>query len=192
MSCGTWCYKKCERQYKPEEIMDLFETQVNESVKDCKEIITGTKWSGAEYKNNIDKYYPYESKEDAENTLVKLNWFVDNIKNVLNFKKNYEDDIKNKVKVFSREGELYAWFYGFSYYNEFTNAHYDEQTHTYYVSVNYGNDLFRGLDYDGPHLYSRKETLNYIKNNKDKVMDVNYDKIKEFWNKYSDGMIDFG
>ena len=151
MSCGTWCYKKSERQYTPDEIFVLFKKHINNYIEDCKEIIAGTKWAG-EKLQNTDPYYPYESKEEAEEDLIKLNWFIDNVDNVetvYSFKQNYEE-------------------------------------------VNYGNDLFRGLDYDAPNLYSRKETLNYIKNNKDKVIDVNYDRIKEFWNKYKDGMIDFG
>lgn len=194
MSCGTWCYKKSERQYTPDEIFVLFKKHINNYIEDCKEIIAGTKWAG-EKLQNTDPYYPYESKEEAEEDLIKLNWFIDNVDNVetvYSFKQNYDDDIKNELKKFTREGDLWCWFYSFSHYNIFPNAHYDDKTKAYYEEVNYGNDLFRGLDYDAPNLYSRKETLNYIKNNKDKVIDVNYDRIKEFWNKYKDGMIDFG
>ena len=191
MSCNTRCYKKCKIQYPAADIMVLFKNYVEETQDNCERIIAGNFWTEEELKN-INLYYPYDSKEEAENYLITLNWFIDNIENVLDFEQNYEDDIKHEVNEFSREGELYALFYSFSCYNEYPIAHYDEQTQSYYEEVDYGNNLFRGLNYDAPNLYSRKETLNYIKNNKHDVIDVNYDKINEFWIKYSDGMILFG
>jgi hypothetical protein len=51
--------------------------------------------------------------------------------------------------------------------------------------------MFRCYDWSQENLHSREETLICIKENKN-VEDVNIDKINEFWDKYPDGLIDFG
>ena len=52
--------------------------------------------------------------------------------------------------------------------------------------------MMRCYDYSQENLHSREETLALIKNNNNTVEEVNIEKINEFWDKYPDGLIDFG
>jgi hypothetical protein len=74
-----------------------------------------------------------------------------------------------------------------------------------YEKVNEFHDLFRTNDYNSPILISFEETLNFINLNNLKGIsyfseeekriiteEPDFKKIKEFWNKYPDGIIEFG
>ena len=56
------------------------------------------------------------------------------------------------------------------------------------------HDIFRKYGYPEDKLFSLQETLNYINNpeNGCTVYEHTIERLKEFWNKYPDGMIDFG
>lgn len=74
-----------------------------------------------------------------------------------------------------------------------------------YEKLNDFHDLFRTDNYNSPVLTSIEETLYFIKKNnlkgisyfsekENKIIteEPNYEKIKYFWNKYPDGIIEFG
>ena len=54
--------------------------------------------------------------------------------------------------------------------------------------------MFRKYGYPDDKLFSLKETLDYINNplNKCITNDKTFEWLDEFWNKYPDGMIEFG
>ena len=56
------------------------------------------------------------------------------------------------------------------------------------------HDMFRKYGYPDDKLFSLKETLDYINNplNKCIINDKTFEWLDEFWNKYPDGMIEFG
>lgn len=62
-----------------------------------------------------------------------------------------------------------------------------------YVNCEY-HDLFRKYTFSEDKLFSLEETLNYIEKYKDEIslFEDTFELLKEFWNKYPDGVIDFG
>lgn len=74
----------------------------------------------------------------------------------------------------------HTWFYRNK--KEFENTVLDCEYH----------DLFRIGGYPETLLHSYDETIKFIKENDCKTYDYTNEKIKEFWNKYPNGVIDFG
>lgn len=62
-----------------------------------------------------------------------------------------------------------------------------------YMNTKY-HDLFRKYGYPDHRLYSLEETLEYLDNptNECEFNDESIVRLKEFWNEYPDGMIQFG
>jgi hypothetical protein len=56
------------------------------------------------------------------------------------------------------------------------------------------HDVFRTSDYDGAELYSLKETIDYISDEKNGclIMENTVELLNEFWDKYPEGVIEFG
>jgi len=60
------------------------------------------------------------------------------------------------------------------------------------------HDLFRTgkRNPDGTYtddvIYSEKECMQWIKDNNIEITEISIERLKEFWNEYSDGVIDFG
>ena len=56
------------------------------------------------------------------------------------------------------------------------------------------HDVFRKYGYPDDKLFSLQETLNYINNPENACVtyDKTFERLNEFWNKYPDGMIEFG
>ena len=56
------------------------------------------------------------------------------------------------------------------------------------------HDIFRKYGYPEDKLFSLQETLNYINNPENACVtyDKTFERLNEFWNKYPDGMIEFG
>ena len=61
----------------------------------------------------------------------------------------------------------------------------------YYINIDYPN-LFRVGGYPDIVLRSYEETIKYINVYKAEITNENKQKLKEFWKKYPDGIIEFG
>ncbi len=60
----------------------------------------------------------------------------------------------------------------------------------YYQEVSEYYNTFRS-DYREENLFSLEETLDYIKKNNCYITDIEIEQLKEFWNEYPDGLINF-
>ena len=190
MGCLTWGYKRMNPQPTDEQLTKKLKDCCIDNYNFCKDIVKNNKHVlDDKYE---DTYYPFKSLEHAKTELINYKWAVDNCEHSDDYKVNYENDIKNNVDPLSIEAELYIKKYS-PYYEE-SLIIYDEQTHAFYMETDegYGNNMFRCYDYSQENLHSREETLALIENNNNTVDEVNIDKINEFWNKYPDGLIDFG
>jgi len=63
----------------------------------------------------------------------------------------------------------------------------------FYMEIGF-HDTFRKYGYPEDRLFSLQETLDYINNpeNDCTIYENTIERLKEFWNKYPDGMIEFG
>ena len=63
-----------------------------------------------------------------------------------------------------------------------------------YVEDTGFHDVFRRYEYPNHRLFSLEETLQYINNpeNQCQIDDRTEERLREFWSKYPDGMIQFG
>lgn len=109
-----------------------------------------------------------------------------------------EQEIKDWIKYNNRLLEWISkdWLQE-SCYRLLTNINfYDKKTKNYYVTnESLPHDIFRIGDYPEDKLFSLEETFIFIENNKEKIHRYNKNwqkRLEEFWEKYPDGMIEFG
>ena len=84
--------------------------------------------------------------------------------------------------------------------DEFLSEYQDEFLSEYiegkglYIDDTGFHDVFRKYGYPDDKLFSLDETLSYINNpeNNCEIYENTIERLKEFWNKYPDGMIMFG
>lgn len=167
MGCHTWFYKKTE-------------TPTDESIKEYL-----LEYCAAELKyldalvndrESIDPHmldaYPEWTPEWAKERIIEWSDLQASIQN----------DSLEKAKLY----ELYL-----GWYNDLIA--YDEK-HGWFEPVDEYHDLFRVGGYPEDHLCSLEETLEYINNpeNQCRVYDYTNESLAAFWNKYPDGLIEFG
>jgi len=74
-------------------------------------------------------------------------------------------------------------------------AYYNGESFFEYCEEDFSGNPFRIGDYPDDCLYSLEETLNFIKRYEEQnscTVEVSMECLKDFWNKYPDGMINFG
>ena len=54
------------------------------------------------------------------------------------------------------------------------------------------HDMFRISDYDQKPLTSKEETIIFITNENNECYGIDLDRVHEYWNKYTDGLLTFG
>jgi hypothetical protein len=213
MGCHTWTYKPLKVQPTEQDKIACFQKDAQHMMSAISMVIDGTYWDtfgemnkSLEQLKETQSFYPYNSIDDAEKAFHDWKWFYENSEKYKQYKHCVQDDINNKVPVFSRESELYQMVmnwkapvdndskcdYSDSQVDELTI--FDEQTGLYYTSVRRYNDMFRYYDYEQDNIHSLQETLELIKTNSTKaeLYDDSMDKINEFWREYPDGLIQFG
>ena len=213
MGCHTWTYKPVKVQPTEQDKIAYFQKDAQHMMSAISMVIDGTYWDtfgemnkSLEQLKETQPFYPYNSIDDAEKAFHDWKWFYENSEKYKQYKHCVQDDINNKVPVFSRESELYQMVmnwkapvdndskvdYSDSQVDELTI--FDEQTGLYYTSVHRYNDMFRYYDYEQDNIHSLQETLELIKTNSTKaeLYDDSMNKINEFWREYPDGLIQFG
>lgn len=163
MGCHTWFYRKIERTQK----------EANEScikgLKKSRRLLwkifkNPTGYRGINWEEDCDS-----SKEKC---LQSINIINRKIKAIYN--KYYQKAVWNHQS----DKELTIYIVNKRLFIEDTEFH----------------DVFRKYGYPEDKLFSLEETLKYI-NDPEKnctIYDNTIEKLKEFWNKYPDGMIKFG
>lgn len=112
---------------------------------------------------------------------------------------NWSDDmllkrdaiIKRHIKMVENNANLKAiWYHQYESLTILTD--YVEGKGLYFETEYH--DTFRRYNYSDDKLFSLEETIAYIRNptNECEFNDNTFTRLKEFWNKYPDGMIQFG
>ncbi len=171
MGCHTWFYQRIERDI--EEAAELALKELNQNVMFLKEMI-------------LDDFY--EDDIELNKSLIETNkCLIDRIEDYLvienlpRYKYIMEETEANLV-------EEIIWEYQPENINEYISEK------GYFVEVDDFHDVFRKYGYPDDKLFSLEETLAYINNPKNECIlyEKSIEHLKEFWEKYPDGMINFG
>lgn len=118
-------------------------------------------------------------------------WFVERIKDDVELRKNIrafvdtEPDLYQKLdtltieeiqKEYCLSNRKYKWLDRYEICKKIEEFH----------------DVFRVKNYPEDILTSLNQTLNFINNNECEIFEDTHDKLKEFWDKYPNGLIYFG
>ena len=169
MGCHTWFYKRLENPPSKEEMVSKLSTLFNEELNYIK--------------NNPYKDEFGDSLTNEEYT-YKLNFFENCLKVVTDNIEFYDENFDDKKITIE---SLYCHFS----YDDIILYHKGK----FYVDSDEYHDLFRKYGYPDDVLESYQETLDYINNPDNNCIiyyDGCYDKLKEYWEKYPDGIICFG
>lgn len=154
-----------------------FYNKNNRTLEEAKDLYVKNLEKDTEFIKNIlkdDNYGGYDWKEYYEEMNID----------------NYEDFLNDQLK--SNRNKI-------NNINDLSEEQiYKSQTETsiyvngkFYTMVEDFHDLFR-TNYNNTKLFSLEETLKFIKENNCSVYDYTEKRLKEFWNKYPNGVIDFG
>ena len=186
MGCHSRFYKKVNPQPTREDKINQF---IEQAAAWCKKIETALANNGFDLEDE-DTWYPFESKQTAQENLEKYRWMINNAY-------HYEDyaNIKSdNDKTLSKEEQLYmdiedwqAPFEDGKGYNSLTI----QINGVYYSHVGKYYDIFRYNNYD-TYVSSEDEMWNLITSNDIIINDDVKSKLKEFWTLYPDGVIYFG
>lgn len=168
MGCHTWFYKKVD--YPVDTIKDKAVKYLQEEIDSCKFYIEQDFTDG------------YVIKEDFENSLKYHQRVLDWV---------------NKGWINEAAAKIVSFLDGVTYSNN---------TKCFYKDANY-HDIFRRGGYPDHELHSLEETLQYLEKYdgeisyqstifdetpREELKNRAIERLKEFWEKYPDGMIDFG
>jgi hypothetical protein len=166
MGCHTWFYKKLNPQPTWDEIKStVLEKYVRENIKSFKQMIDGT------LDEELKKAYP-EWNSDLGNKHLPL---------YLRWERIIEKNLC-KIAVCNKYSDICIDL------TDFHNGIF------YKNSDGLPHDLFRIGGYPNDKLFSYDETITYIKqHHHEMAFTDDWEKnLKIFWDKYPDGMIDFG
>ena len=131
-----------------------------------------------------------KSKEQKAQIAVKF------IENQIKILKDKDDVILFKEEIERiKNNELYEEalndYYRFSIYSEYlitycNNVFYEDVAHEGY------HDLFRIHNYDEPPIFNLEETYTRLKERNINLNNEEDKKLKDFWSRYPEGMIEFG
>lgn len=166
MGCHTWFYKKIEN-ISDDNVRKTVIKGIQSELDFLDKLIND--------RNSLDKKllesYPEWTPGYAKENITHWNKVMDSVKN----------------NTIDKE-ELY------DYYCDWDSDLIDfVEGRGWYKQTEY-HDIFRKYGYPEDKLFSLEETLSYINNTENNcdVYDYTNEKLKEFWNKYPDGMIYFG
>lgn len=169
MGCHTWFYKKVEKP-SYEEMRGFVLDQYDESIKGL------NKWID----NPLDEEY-------LEMVSVYKEWTIDYIK-------EWRDSDLRRVRLIENGYCRVAVMNKYCSYSDSILIPVGDNIYKD-VSGNDGyHDVFRKYGYPEDRLFSLEETLSYIDNPKNEcvVYENTREVLEKFWNRYPDGMIDFG
>lgn len=136
------------------------------SIEDMKKIIIDNKESLLKYCKEKITSRTYEDDIDKRDTINVINQLERQITSI--------NKLSNYMKVLSL-------------YSKELNVSIIYKSKLY-INTDY-HDLFR-CNYNSRKLISYSDTIKFLSENV--CLNINYDKIKEFWDNYPDGIIDFG
>lgn len=169
MGCHTWFYKELK---KP----DLTNFEIKNKIINNIENVT-LPFLNKLLKETSDKKEEIELKEEIYLTKIHLKQIID-------------ISLKDEYKL------LHAYY-------DMLDINFTSYNGKFYENTEY-QDIFRHRNYEAPTLTSLNDTLEFIKihnckgncyfDKNDKLIneEINFDKLKEFWNKYPNGIIEFG
>lgn len=189
MGCHSWFYKKINPQPTKEDKINQFIEQSTEWCKKLEKALAnnGFDWGDGD---DVDKWFPFESKDATQENLEKYKWMISNVHHYENYA-NFEsaDD-----KILSKEEQLYLDVEDWQAPSEDGNGFDTLTMHidgVYYTHVGKYDDVFRYNNYD-TYVLSEDEMWNLITSNNIIISDNAKSKLKEFWSLYPDGVIYFG
>jgi hypothetical protein len=163
MGCHTWCYTISNKT--EEEAKKIWIKELKENIHANKSIISDKNWGGI---NWLEYDEGVEGNDDRRKEEIILS--LEKIEEI------GRGECSTK-EIFINQPELCVFHKG-----------------KFYVDVDDYHDLFRRGGYPDDILTSFDETRRYIndRSNGCKTFDFTDGKIKEFWDKYPQGLIDFG
>ena len=165
MGCHTWAYKRVEAP----------------SFENMKGFVLKS------YKDSSDNLQKWIDNPQDDEYLDMLKHYKDW---TIEYIKHWREVNKRRIRLiengFCKEAII-------NRYCSFSNDHIEYYNGKFYKEIGF-HDMFRKYGYPNDKLFSLQETLDYINNpeNKCTVYENTIERLKEFWNKYPDGMIDFG
>ena len=186
MSCHTWFYKKVNPQPTREEKINQF---IKQAEAWCQKIEKALVNNGFDLEDE-DKWYPFESKQSAQENLEKYKWMINNAYHYEDYSNIKSDD----DKTLSKEEQLYLDIENWQTSSE-DGKDYNSLTiqinGIYYSNVSKYNDIFRYNNYD-TYISSEDEMWDLLTSNNICISDDVRKKLKEFWLLYPEGLIYFG
>lgn len=182
MGCHTWFYKKIEGPTQ-ESIVSVVKKRVSKELEFLNRLINDRdsidsdlleaypEWNKEYAEKNIPLWqtiYDFANGEDIDLSIFPEDFFEEDVTKDTLLQSLYTSWV-NKLTVFIKEKE-------------------------WYEDVDDFHDLFRKYGYPDDMLFSLEETLEYINDPKNEctVYEYTENRLKEFWEKYPDGMIQFG
>ena len=202
MGCHTWFYKAKQI--------------TNEDYQKAKIVVIKQLEEHKNYCIKVNKFYNSitfkESILSAKNTLTDIKQIIIKSKEIfgdvwkddlyfidfMNYSPNYIKDIINTPKVCDRQiNAIKKNYYKCAVIMRYFDSYeIDKKNNKIYIGVDDFHDVFRKYGYPDDKLFSYDETIKYIENEKNECYvrdkEHTYKQLKDFWDKYPDGMINFG
>ena len=184
MGCHTWFYRRMEHQPTREDKIracvagdERFKAKIEEALAN----------GGFVYRGEKRTWYPFGSEEEARERVGLLEWRIANACRYEDFKEAYDSIDWGSSEPLTREQELYA-----------AVEHYKpgdlmaiEINGKYYENVPEFGDVFRYHEY-GKVLESMDETHALLNTLGYHEGDGVWKRVDVFWDRYPDGIIEFG
>lgn len=188
MGYHTYFYTKVNPQPTREEKIKQFIEQATEWCKKLEKALAnnGFDW---EDEDDEDIWYPFNSKQAAQENLEKYRWMINNAYHY----EDYADKIGDG-KLLSKEEQLYLDIEDWQAPSEDGNGFDNLTIHiqgVYYTHIGKYDDVFRYNNYN-TYISSEDEMWKLIISNNIYISDDVKKKLKEFWLLYPEGLIYFG
>jgi len=202
MGCHTWFYKPTKlniEDARKEVIRDLYKmVKLNENIikffndakiENIQEIIN----------DDGDPDFDFTTKEFYD-LATKIFGSVDYISLLDTYPEWDKENAIKSIEVHIRQKRMIEkGLCNCAVYNKYSNStlgigFYSKENSSYYDDVDEFHDVFRKYGYPSTNLYSYEETIKYIEDPKNecKIYEYTYKRLKEFWDKYPKGIINFG
>jgi hypothetical protein len=182
MGLHSWFYAKIQEQPTYEIVLDFYIQKLEEKIEFL---------NGGYIQKFLDDTFAKELYQSyAEDANMQLDVYMVQAANL--YKRKLQIVKKGLCKEAVKERVCFLHTYSFIEkmgWEENTRITYDRDSGMFYQETPF-HDCFRHGNYKAPKLYSLQQTLDFINN--ERVYSVNMESIHEFWEKYPDGMIQFG
>ena len=167
MGCHTWGYNKWEGVSREEGIRNI-KLRISAECDFCERLKNHRETIDADLLETYTEWTP--------------EYAIEKIK--------YWEDLRNKLDEMT-DTEIFNMYLRMDLLDEVVDY---VEGKGWYKEVEGFWDPFRHLNFSEAQLFSLQETLDFMHDPKNQciVYDYSYDQVNEFWEKYPDGMIDFG